>query len=173
MQSEQPKQRWLGFHRAAVEIHAQNPAIDKETFAKILAEKFGLRNWRNHYYAKDFQAKFSYSKTAGFSNCVVSLESIKNADNLPLLVCLLRPTGVSTYLANSTFIKRVSYGSKKLTTSKIIGTILGHDIMKKIGGIKNSPENFEQLFQMHVGLSWKENLERIVAKTNPNKPQAV
>ena len=142
-------------------------------FAKLLAEKFGLWKGGNHFNSKDFRVKIAFSSNAGFSNCVLSLESIKDADHLPLLVCLLKPSGVTTYLANSTFIKRVSFGSKKLTTSKIIGTILGHDIMKKIGGIKNSPENFERLFEMHVGFSWEENLERIVAKTNPNKPQSV
>jgi len=127
----------------------------------------------NHFCAKDFRVKFSFSRNTGFSNCVLSLEDIESANQLPLLVCLLKPSGVTTYLANATFIKRVSHGSQKLTVSKIRGTILGHDIMKKIGGIKNSPENFERLFEIHVGFSWEENLKRIVAKTNPHEPQAV
>ena len=53
--------RWLTFHDAAAEVHRKNPQIDKENFARKLAERFGLEKARSVFYADDFAVRFCYS----------------------------------------------------------------------------------------------------------------
>ena len=158
--------RWLTFHRSAVELHGQNPNIDKESFAATLAGTFGLAKARSVFHATDFAVRFSYSSDSGFSNCVVSLATLKQFDENPFLVCLLKPSGVSTFLANSSLIKKISHSSQKLTVDNIKGTILGHDINRELEHISNIPENFENLYELSTNYTWQENLERIVAATS-------
>ena len=55
---------------------------------------------------EEVAVRFCYSAEAGFSNCVISLSTLKNFDDRPFLVCLLKPSGVETFLANSTMINR-------------------------------------------------------------------
>ncbi len=158
--------RWLTFHNAAVELHRTNPQIDKENFARQLAQRFGLERARSVFHANDFAVRFCYSDDAGFSNCVISLSTLKNFDDRPFLVCLLKPSGVETFLANSTMINKASHSSQKLTMYCVRGTILGHDILRSMDDVANDPSNFEALYEVHAGFRWEENLERIVAATN-------
>ena len=162
--------RWLTFHDAAVEIHQKDPQIDKENFARVLAERFGLQKARSVFYADDFAARFCYSADAGFSNCVISLSTLKNFDDRPFLVCLLKPSGVETFLANSTMINKASHSSQKLTIYCVRGTILGHDILRTVDSLANEPRNFETLYEAHMAFGWQENLERIVAATSTIAP---
>ncbi|HZL79967.1 MAG TPA: hypothetical protein VFC17_14115, partial [Candidatus Limnocylindrales bacterium] len=120
-----------------------------------------------------FAVRFCYSDDAGFSNCVVSLAKVKEFDDRPLLVCLLKPSGVQTFLANSTFIKKVSQTSQKLTISRIRGTFLGHDILRRYQEIENLPTNFEALYEIHTQFSWDENLARIVEATTAISPTGI
>ena len=157
--------RWLTFHRIAVQVHQQNPSIDKSSFGGALASRFGLQLGRKVYYAEDFAVRFSFSAKAGFSNTVVGLREIKNFDDRPFLVCLLRPTEVQTLLANSSLIKKVSHSSQKLSMTCIRGSINGSDILRELDGVSNKPENFEALYELHASFTWQENLERIVTAT--------
>lgn len=162
--------RWLTFHEAAVRLHSQEPGISKERFAEVLAGRFELRKARSVYHADDFAVRFCYSADAGFSNCVISLSTLKTFDDRPFLVCLLKPSGVQTLLANSTMINKASHSSQKLTMYCVRGTLLGHDILRSVDGIGNEPRNFEGLYEVHAGFGWEENLERIVAATSAISP---
>ena len=162
--------RWLTFHDVAIEVHRQNPEITKEAFAVELARRFGLEKARSVYYADDFAVRFCYSADAGFSNCVISLSTLKNYDDRPFLVCLLKPSGVQTLLANTTMINKASHSSQKLTMYCVRGTILGHDILRTVDGVGNEPRNFEALYEAHTAFGWQDNLERIVAATSAIAP---
>lgn len=162
--------RWLQFHEAAVAIHRQNQNVSKDAFSEELAKMFGLQESRSVCHAQDFAVRFCYSNDAGFSNCVISLATLKKYDDRPFLVCLLKPSGVDTFLANSTLVKKVSHSSQKLTVTCIRGTILGHDIARELDGIPNTPSRFEALYEMHAAFSWEDNLDRIVAATTAISP---
>jgi len=162
--------RWLTFHDAAVEVHLKNPQIDKERFARTLAAQFELEKARSVFYADDFAVRFCYSADAGFSNCVISLSTLKNFDDRPFLVSLLKPSGVQTFLANSTMINKASHSSQKLTVYCVRGTILGNDILRTVDNMANEPRHFEALYEVHMAFGWQENLERIVAATSVIAP---
>jgi hypothetical protein len=97
---------------------------------------------------------------------VISLSTLKNFDDRPFLVCLLKPSGVETFLANSTMIKKASHSSQKLTIYCVRGTILGHDILRTVDNLVNQPSDFEALYEAHLAFGWDENLERIVDATS-------
>lgn len=165
--------RWLTVHDLAVQFHRENPKIGKAAFAAAIAQHYNLSKARSVFFADDFAIRFCYSDDAGFSNCVVSLAKVKEFDNRPLLVCLLKPSGVQTFLANSTFIKKVSQTSQKLTILRIRGTFLGHDILRKYQEIENLPTNFAALYEIHLQFSWDENLARIVEATTAIAPTGI
>ena len=125
------------------------------------------------YFADDVAIRFCYSNNAGFSNCVVSLSTLKTFDDRPFLVALLQPSGVQTFLANSTLIRKVSHSSQKLAMDKIRGTILGHDIIRDLNGVPNRPEQFAALFETHQTFAWSENLARLVAATTSISPKGL
>jgi len=160
------RERWLTVSKAAKDICDAVPGISKSQLAERIAEDFHLSKARSVYFGDDFAIRFCHASGASFSNCVVSLAVIKSFDHLPILVCILRSTGVETVLANSTFINKVSHSSHKLTVTNIRGTILGHDILKEYDRMRNAPENFEALFARHNELAWDDNLERIVENTH-------
>lgn len=162
--------RWLTFHDAAVEVHALKPKISKEEFVQALAERFHLKKEGKAWYAKDFAVSFAYSKGKGFSGTVVSLAKILMFDDRPFLVCLLRPAGVETFLANASLIKKVSHSSQHLALTNIRGSINGSDISREVDGLRNEPANFRSLYDNHVNVGWEDNLERIVAATNDISP---
>ena len=162
--------RWQGVHSFAAQVHAVNPNIDKSSFASIVASKYRLKKARSVYFAEDFAIRFCYSNDAGFSNCVVSLATLQKFDDRPFLVILLQPTGVQTFLANSTLIRKVSHSSQKLRLDSIRGTILGHDIARELDGVSNEPAHFTELFETHQGFAWTENLARIVDATTSISP---
>lgn len=165
--------RWLAVHDFAVRLHSETPQIAKSAFAAAIAKHYGLAKARSVFFADDFAIRFCYSKVPSFSNCVVSLAVLQKFDDRPFLVCLLRPSGVQTFLANSTFIKKVSHSSHQLTVSNIRGTILGHDISREHEGIANVPENFTALYQAHSQFLWDENLARIVEATTAISPTGI
>jgi hypothetical protein len=101
---------------------------------------------------------------------VVSLATLQEFDDRPFLVSVLKPSGVQTFLANATLIRKVSHSSQKLAVDKIRGTILGHDIVRELDGVKNDPSNFAALFETHQGFTWRENLARIVEATTSISP---
>src|SRR3989338_10332828 len=131
---------------------------------------FKLTKDRSVYYSKNFSVRFSYSSSTSFSNTVISLSNLQKYDDLPFLVCLVTPKKNILYIANTTFLQKVSHSSQQLRTDNIRGSINGSDIVKKFDGLNNAPENFEKLFNIHAELGFEGNLARLVEATTNISP---
>lgn len=131
---------------------------------------FKLTKDRSVYYSKNFSVRFSYSSSTSFSNTVISLSNLQKYDGLPFLVCLVTPKKNILYIANSTFLQKVSHSSQQLRVDNIRGSINGSDIVKVFNDLANSPENFEKLFSIHAELGFDGNLVRLVEATNNISP---
>lgn len=143
---------------------------NKSELIKEVQEKFCLTKDRSVYYSEDYAIRFSYSSSSSFSNTVISLSNLQKYDDKPFLVCLVTPHKNSLYLANSTFLHKVSHSSQQLRIDNIRGSINGSDIAKDFNGVPNSPENFEALFSIHAELGFADNLPRLVEATNNISP---
>lgn len=147
-------------------IDGIEPGKSKSFFIETVQNAFDLVKDRSVYSCEDFAVRFCTSKGQSFSNTVLSLSTLGKYDAKPFIVVHCTPDSTRYYLANSTFLKKISHSSKELRTDNIKGSFNGSDIMKAYGGIRNAPENFETLFAMHEAFSWEENLERLVEATN-------
>lgn len=143
---------------------------DKLQLAKLISKKFHLTKDRSVYYCKDFALRFCSSATKNFGNTVLSLSNLQKFDDRPFIVCLVTPKGNHAFLANTTFLKKISHSSQALRENNIRGSFNGSDITKKFEDYDNSPENFELLFNIHSGLGFEENLRRLVDATNNISP---
>lgn len=76
------------------------------------------------------------------------------------------------FLANTTFLRKVSHSSKELSLTNIRGSFNGSDIIRKCAGLVNSPENFDELYTIHKSVGWQENFPRIVEATSAIKSVA-
>ena len=146
---------------------SESPKHDKETVQAQAVERFNLIQDRKIFYCSHFAVRFSYTKDSkGFSNTILSLSALQKYVRIPLFV--VRVVGDAdnlVYLANTTFIKKISHSSQQLTMTNIKGSFNGSDIYKSYDGIDNIPDNVETLFAYHSGMSWHDNLERLVAET--------
>ena len=142
-----------------------HPECTKDEVSKITAKKFSLARARSVYYCAEFAIRFSSVKGQSFSNGVLSLSALRQYDQSPFVVCVVRPQGVELLLANSTFLKKISHSSQQLRINNIRGTFLGHDILREYEGIENKPEHFDELFEIHSLFSWEENIARLVENT--------
>lgn len=150
-----------------VKLICQHDGIaDKNCLAGITQQKFSLIMDRSVYYCVDFAIRFSSSNTSNMSNTVLSLSALQKFDDRPFIVCIVTPTKNHLLLANATFLSKISHSSQQLRNDNIRGSFNGSDIMRCLGGIDNSPENFSELFDIHVGLAFDDNLSRLVEKTN-------
>jgi hypothetical protein len=118
-------ERWLTLHEIATAIFEENRTATKEQFVELVARRLDLVRDRSVFVADDLAVRFAYASHKAFSNTVVSLANIKKYDERPFLVCVLRPDGVETLLANASLIARVAHSSQKLTVKNIRGSILG------------------------------------------------
>lgn len=146
--------------------------LQKEQVIERLKSKFNLIKDRSVYYCDEFALRVSTSKSKSFSNTVLSLSALKKYDDKPFIALLITPYGNECYLANSTFLKKISHSSHELRVDNIKGSFNGSDILKEYDGIPNEPCNFERLFAIHQAYTWEENVERLVESTNnisPNK----
>ncbi|MBN2020740.1 MAG: hypothetical protein JW749_11020 [Sedimentisphaerales bacterium] len=143
---------------------------DKTKLSKLVADKFELVKDRSVYYCRDFAIRFSSSKNQNFSNTVLSLSRLQKYDNRPFIACLVTPSTNHLYLANTTFLKKISHTSQELRENNIRGSFNGSDITREFEGITNSPENFERLFHIHEGIGFDGNLPRLVEVTNSITP---
>jgi hypothetical protein len=143
---------------------------DKAKLAKLVSDNFQLTKDRSVYYCKSFAIRFSSSATQNFGNTVLSLSNLQKFDDRPFIVCLVTPTYNYTYLANTTFLKKISHSSQTLRENNIRGSFNGSDIMREFEGITNTPENIERLFNIHSGLGFDGNLIRLVEATNNISP---
>lgn len=144
---------------------ASHQPCTKDQLQKAAAKEFSLTKTRSIFHREEFSVRFSSVQVKSFSNSVIGLSTLRRYDYAPFVVCVVRPHGVELLLANSTFLKKISHTSQKLTIDKVRGTFNGPDILRSYEGIVNKPENFEELFEIHAQFSWEENLARIVEKT--------
>lgn len=143
---------------------------NKSRLIKETQRKFNLTKDRSVYYSEYFSVRFSFSSSTSFSNTVISLSNLQKYDDLPFIVCLVTPRKNILYLANTTFLQKISHSSQKLRTDNIRGSLNGTDIVKRFNGLNNSPENFEKLFSIHAELGFDGNLVRLVEATNNISP---
>jgi hypothetical protein len=125
------------------------------------------------YHNDYFAVRFSYSKSdsESFSNTVLSLSALEKYDSIPFFVVLVRQNSDNLMLlSNSTFLKKVSHSSQELSVTNIRGSFNGSDIIRDYNGMSNNPANFDELFNIHLGLEWEDNLIRLVDATSKIKP---
>lgn len=143
---------------------------DKASMVKQAQEKFGLTQDRSIYYKETFAVRFSSSNSMSFSNTVLSLSNLQKYDEIPFLVCLVTPTSNEIYLANTTFLIKISHSSQALRVDNIKGSFNGSDIAKTFNKLKNSPVNFQDLFAIHQEIGFSGNLVRLVEATTGIAP---
>ena len=143
---------------------------DKPKLTELVSERFHLTRDRSVYYCREFAIRFSASARQSFGNTVLSLSNLQKFDDRPFIVCLVTPAYNYTYLANTTFLKKISHSSQELRENNIRGSFNGSDIAREFEGIPNTPENIERLFNIHAGLGFEGNLARLVEATNNISP---
>jgi hypothetical protein len=154
-------------------VQSKDGIGNKSVLIEEVQKNFKLTKDRSVYYSKNFSVRFSYSSSTGFSNTVISLSNLQKYDHLPFFVCLVTPKKNILYIANSTFLQKVSHSSQQLRVDNIRGSINGSDIVKAFDGLTNSPENFEKLFSIHAELGFDGNLVRLVEATNNISPSGI
>lgn len=154
-------------HELILLIQSHDGINDKSALEAKVREKFPLiKDGRALYYTSDFAIRFCKAKSNIFSNCVLSLSKLKGYDHLPVIICLVTPDKNYMYLANTTFLDKISHSSQQLRIDNIRGTFLGTNIIRQIDKLENAPENFETLFSLHQNYTFEENLDRLVAATH-------
>ena len=154
-----------------IKFISENDKIgNKQDLCNLVRQRFSLIKDRSVYYNESFAIRFSYSKSNSFSNTIISLSNLQKYDDAPFVVCLVTPTSTHLYLANTTFITKVSHSSQKLRRDNIRGSINGSDIAKSFCNIENKPENFNKLFAIHSELGFDGNIDRLVEATNDISP---
>lgn len=162
----------MGFYNYEVvrllteEIGKVETGKPKSSFIEAARSAFNLKKDRSVYSCEDFAVRFCTSKNSSFSNTVLSLSTLEKYDSKPFIVIHCTPVATMCYLANSTFLKKISHSSKELRLDNIKGSFNGSDICKTYNGISNEPKNFKELFAIHEAFTWEENLERLVEATN-------
>lgn len=147
------------------------PKHDKAVAQKATQKHFNLIKDGTVYYTQHFAVRFCYSKNGAFSNTVLSLSKLQKFDDIPFFVVLIRREQDNVlFLANSSLLQKISHSSQNLSLSNIKGSFNGSDIVKSYDNIPNDAEHIEQLFAIHEGFTWDENLERLVEATSKIKP---
>jgi hypothetical protein len=154
-------------------VEENNGINDKARLTKIIVSNFNLTKDRSVFYCRDFAVRFSSSNSTSFSNTVLSLSNLQKVDDRPVIVCLVTPTINHLFLANSSFLKKVSHTSQELRENNIRGSFNGSDIMRELEGIKNVPSNFERLYNIHAGIGFETNLPRLVESTTNISPTGI
>jgi hypothetical protein len=151
------------------QYYSKHESISKTKIIDDVAKALELRYAKPVFFDPNggYACRFSYSSTSGFSNTVLGLSRLWEFDRtLPFIVCVLRPKSYELFLANTTFLKKISHSSQNLTYSNIRGSFNGSDIMRAYNGIANTPENFNTLYNIHKEVDPSHNLSRLVAETN-------
>lgn len=151
-------------------IEESNGIWDKEKLIDIVLSCFSLIKDRKVFYNNSFSVRFSYSRDWSFSNTVLSLSNLRKYDDKPFIVCLVTPQKNILYIANTTFLKKISHSSKELRCDNIKWSFNWSDIIKNYEWYENSPKNFGFLFDIHKEIWFEENLVRLVEETNKITP---
>ncbi len=151
-------------------IKSKDGVGNKSVLIREVQKKFNLIRDRSVYYSEHFAIRFSSSHSLSFSNTVLSLSNLQKYDELPFLVCLATPNKNIIYVANTTFLQKISHSSQELRNDNIRGSFNGSDIVKEFNGLTNSPENFQRLFSIHEEIGFGGNLARLVEATTGISP---
>ena len=143
---------------------------NKAVLIDAVQKRFGLTKDRSVFYSESLAIRFSSSHSTSFSNTVLSLSNLQKYDELPFIICLVTPQKNFVYLANSTFLLKISHSSQELREDNIRGSFNGSDISKEFNSIFNSPEHFEDLFAIHEEIGFSGNLARLVEATTGISP---
>ncbi|MCF0126517.1 MAG: hypothetical protein HUK25_07785 [Treponema sp.] len=148
-------------------VSSECPQHDKDKLKKTIQQKFKLVQDRSVFYCQHFAVRVSYTRTTSFSNTVLSLSALQKFDHIPFFVILVSGTSQNKiFLANTTFLVKISHSSQQLSLTNIKGSFNGSDISKSYHGLDNNEKNFEQLFAFHSGVTWEDNLSRLVDATS-------
>lgn len=153
-------------------ITTEAPRHNKDELIKAATAKFGLVKDRKVYRSDFFAVRFSYSKSPSdsFSNTVLSLSALEKYDRLPFFTVLARRDADNLILlSNTTFLKKISHSSQQLSLDNIRGSFNGSDIIRSYGTLRNCPKDFNDLFAIHQGFEWKDNLIRLVETSSDIK----
>jgi hypothetical protein len=154
----------IGFVR---EWRTACPQGTKDSLVTELTRKFALTKRGALLVGDAFAVRVSQnSADTGFPNAVVAFKKIVENDNRPVVVCLLTPRRCNLYLANTTFLRKVSHSSHGLTKEKLVGSILGSDILAEYEGIGNVSENLPALWDRHQRADRAAHQARIIAATH-------
>jgi len=151
-------------------IQSHRTVNDKNRLATLVKEKFSLVEDRSVFYNSHFAIRFSKANSANFGNTVLGLSALQKYDDRPFIVCLVLKDENILLLANSTFLKKISHSSQSLRVDNIRGSFNGSDILREFNDVRNSPENFDELFEIHKQIPFEENLVRLVEATNGIAP---
>ena len=143
---------------------------NKARLTRIVSEAFQLTKDRSVYYCPDFAIRFSSSAGPNFGNTVLSLSNLRKYDDRPFIICLVTPESNYCFIANTTFLKKISHSSQTLRENNIRGSFNGSDIVHEFEGISNTPENISRLFDIHADIGFEGNLVRLVEATNNISP---
>ncbi|NCX94910.1 MAG: hypothetical protein EBX41_00625 [Chitinophagia bacterium] len=151
-----------------IKIHDKIP--NKNRLINLCAEEFKLVKDRSVYYCNSFAVRFSYSSSGTFSNTILSLSALQKYDHIPFIVCLITNSENRLFLANSTFLIKISHSSQTLTEKNIKGSFNGSDIAKNFQDIENNRTNIFRLFAIHSEIGFDGNLNRLVEATHAISP---
>lgn len=151
-------------------IQSEDGIKSKATLSEKAQNEFNLTKDRSIYFCDDFAIRFSQSKSEKLGNTILSLSALQKYDTKPVFLCITTPKKNYLLLMNTTFLSKISHSSQELRVDNIKGSFNGSDILREVEGIKNIPENFEKLFDIHKCFTFKENLERLVESTNKIVP---
>lgn len=151
-------------------LESKNGINDKSNLTTLVADRFQLVRDRSVFYCEHFAIRFSSSAGPNFGNTVLSLSNLQKVDDRPFIVCLVTPLRNYIYLANTTFLTKISHSSQQLRENNIRGSFNGSDIIRSFEGINNIAVNIERLFNIHAGIGFDGNLARLVEATNNISP---
>jgi hypothetical protein len=154
-------------------IKANDGINDKARLARTVSETLGLTKDRAVFYCNEFAIRFSSSAKKNASNTIASLSRLQKYDDRPFVVCLVTKKVNYCFLANTTFLKKISHTSQQLRENNIRGSFNFSDIVKDFEGVANKPDNFDRLVPIHVGIGFEGNLARLVEATNNISPTGI
>ena len=113
------------------------PQHDKAKVIKAIQDKFSLIHDRSVFYCAYFAVRISYTKTRCFSNTILSLSNLQKYDAIPFFVVLV--SGIEKnriFLANTTFLSKISHSSQNLSMINIKGSFNGSDILRTYNNLE-------------------------------------
>ncbi len=152
------------------QLKAARPNATKADIEYSLTTDLAIEKERSVFRLRDAAIRISQAQSASFSNVVLSLSALRKYDDKPFVIVIIRPDAVEFLLANSSLLKKISHSSHQLRIDNIKGSFLGHDILRKLDTLENTPSNFEALFDLHRQLTWDENITRLVEATTAIVP---